>query len=323
MIRIPHPRIAAPAVVALAAAILGAAVLGASCATKAAAPAAPSAPAPAAQAAQAAPAPAAPAPAEPAPMKVAKERSIVVRVPMLVKWTSYYPDGLLDQYVSYKFSDDLNSVLEEATYDASRPDPVQRVAYAYAGGRLSEETTYEAEGDVRSRKAISYDSAGRVAAERTLDAKGAAVSASTYAYDASGRMSEWRALDGDGAVQATVSYRWKDGRLASVGILDAGGAQSGSVELEYGAGGSLARRYYRDAEGKLQKYEAYSYDGTSLASIERRRADGTLSSMSVYEIGELGERVSEASYDGSGAVLGTVKYEYKVREEPGTEIYYE
>jgi YD repeat-containing protein len=311
MKRSPHPRIAALRAAALSVAVLGAALLGASCASKVAAPA------PAAEPA------AEPAPAPAAPQKVAKERAVVVKVPLLVKWTSYYPDGLVDQYVTYKLSDDLVTVLEEDTYDASRPDPVQRLVYAYSGGRLSEETLFEAEGSVRSRKATSYDAAGRVADEKTLDSKGAAISSSAYSYDASGRMAEWRALDGAGVVRATVSYQWKDGRLASIKMMDAAGAASGSVDLEYGSDGMLARRYYRDAEGKLQKYEAYSYSGSALASSERRRADGTLSSMSVYEIGELGERVSETSYDGSGAVIGTTRYEYKVREEQGTEIYYE
>lgn|GEM_PF-797634 len=315
MKRFPHPKIAA-----LTTILMAAALLGGSCASRAAVatPAAP--PAKAAAAEQA---PVAPAPTPAAPAKVAKERSVVVKVPVLVKWTAYYPDGLLDQYVSYKLADDLGSVLEEDAYDASRPDPIQRVVYAYAGGRLSAETTFEAEGDVRSRKEISYDAAGRVASERTLDSKGAAISSSAYAYDATGRMAEWRALDGEGGVQATVAYRWKDGRLARVDMADATGASSGAVELEYGPAGALAKRYYRDAGGKLQKYEAYAYSGPALASVERRRADGTLSSIAVYEIGALGERVLETNYDGSGAVLGTVKYEYKVREESGTEIYYE
>jgi len=254
---------------------------------------------------------------------VAKQRATVVKVPMLAKWTSYYPDGLIDQYVMYKLSEDMLTVLEEATYDASRPEPTQRTLYSYTGGRLAEVAVYEAEGDLRSRKAVSYDSSGRLVSEKTFDAKGAALSSSAYSFDASGRMAEWRALDADGVVRALVAYQWKDGKLAAIRMADSAGAPSGSVDLEYGPDGSLSRRYYRDAVGKLQKYEAYSYDGGALSALERRRADGTLSSMSVYQIGELGERLSEANYDGSGAVLGTVKYEYKVREDAGTEIYYE
>jgi hypothetical protein len=320
MKRSPHPRIAALSAVALSIAVLGVAIVGVSCATKVAAPEQAPAPEPAAAPATPAPEPAPPPP--PAP-KVAKQRAIVVKVPVLAKWTSYYPDGLIDQYVLYKMSDDLMTVLEEATYDASRPDPAQRTVYSYSGGRISDETVYEAEGAVRTRKTITYDSAGRVVAERTLDAKGAALSSSAYSFDASGRMAEWRALDGSGVVRAMVAYQWKNGVLASIKMSDGAGLPSGSVDLEYGTDGVLARRYYRDAVGKLQKYEAYSYAGGALSALERRRADGTLSSMSAYQLGELGERLSETNYDGSGAVLGTVKYEYKVREDAGTEIYYE
>ncbi len=256
-----------------------------------------------------------------ADQKSAGGQLVLTKTPVLVKWTSFYPDGLIDQYAVYKLSEDLRLVLEEMIYDASRPEPVQRIVYDYADGRLSREIIYEAEGGIRSRKEISYDSAGRAVSEKTFDAKDVLISSSTYSFDAAGKMSEWRAMDGTGTVLANVSYRWEDGRLSKIEMTDSSGALSGTVELDYGKNGLPAKRLYRDAAGKLEKYETYSYKGISLVSIERRRSDGKLITMTVYTLGELGERLAETNYDGSGVVLGTVAYEYKVREELGAEPY--
>jgi hypothetical protein len=238
---------------------------------------------------------------------------------VLVKWTSFYPDGLIDQYAVYKLSGDLKLVLEEQVYDAARTEAAQKTVYDYAEGRLVRETVYEAEGVIRSRKDISYDPDWRVQSEKTYDAKGTLISSSVYAYDATGLISEWRALDGKGSVQAAVAYSWKNGRLAKIAMTDSSGALSGTVELDYGKDGLLVKRTYRDSKGKVEKYETYSYKGSSLVSVERHRGDGKLTTMTVYTVGDLGERLIETNYDGSGAVLGTIKYEYKVREESRTE----
>jgi len=257
------------------------------------------------------------------PQKTAKERTVIVKIPVLIKVTRYYSDGLVDQYTDYKLSADMKTLLEESVYDGSRPDPVQRIAYAYEGGRRVRESVYESDGELRSRKEISYDAAGRVAAELTFDSKGAAVSSSAYSYDASGNMTEWIARDGSGAVQAAVAYRWKDGRLESILMADSSGAPTGSVALEYGPGGLVSKRRYLDASGVLQKSESYAYSAAILSSIEYRRGDGVLSSRTAYELGSSGERVSETHYDRTGGVIGRARYEYKVREESMTETYFE
>ena len=70
------------------------------------------------------------APAPPA--KVAKQRTIVTKVPVLVKETSYYPDGLVDEYISYKLDQAEKVLVEKSTYDPSRPDPVERLVPEYA-----------------------------------------------------------------------------------------------------------------------------------------------------------------------------------------------
>ena len=297
------------------------ALILASCASKAPPPA----PAPA----QAPPAVEAPAPTpEPAaveqaaPVKVAKQRTVVTKVPVLVKEATYYSDGQPDEYFVYKLDEGKKNVVEKDSLDTTRPDPVQRLLSEYSDGLLTVESVYESNGALRSRRELSYDAQGRLAQERTLDAKGKVQSSSAYAYDAAGRKIEWRVLDSSGAVKATSSYTYGTEGMLGVEMKDAADKSTGKIKLEYAAG-LLAKRSYLGSDGTLQKYEAYSYEGGLLASVEYRRADGSLSSKTAYSRGPLGELVKAVEYDASGASGPYSTYEYVVREDSAIETYYE
>lgn len=257
-----------------------------------------------------------------APQKVAKQRTVVAKVPVLVKESSFYADGLVDEYSVYKLDEAKKLVLEKDGYDGSRAEPVERVVYEYKDGRESAETIYESDGKVRSRRELSYDERGLLSSERVLDAKGKVQSSSSYAYDAKGRKTEWRALDASGSAKATSSYRYGADGLSSIEMKDAGGAATGGIKLEY-ASGLLARRSYFGAGGALQKYEAYVYSGKLLAAVESRRADGSLAGKTAFEYGAAGERVKASEYDDKGALRSYTNYEYLVREDGSTETYYE
>lgn len=278
----------------------------ASCATKAATPPVP--------------APVVEAPA--APAKVAKQRTVVTKVPFLVKESSFYSDGLADEYIVYKLDEGKKNAVEKASYDASRPDPVTRIMSEYKDGRLAAESTYESDGKLRGRRELAYDGAGRLVSERSLDAKGKVQSSSSYGYDAKGRKAEWRALDATGAAKATSTYAYGPDGLVGVEMRDAGGKKTGTIALEY-ALGMLAKRSYFGADGALQKFEAYAYDGKLLSSVENRRADGSFASKTGYAYGPMGELVKAVEYDSSGAAGAYSTYEYLVREDSSTETYYE
>jgi hypothetical protein len=276
-------------------------------------------PSPSATAALAAPQ----AAAKPAvPVKVAKERTVITKVPVLVKEASFYSDGLADQYTLYKLDEAKKGVLEAQSYDAARPDPVQRVVSEYKDGRLSAEITYESDGKLRGRRELSYDASNRLILERSLDGKGKPQSSSAYDYDAKGRKVEWRAMDANGTVKATSSYVYGLDGLASVAMKDSGGRAAGTIKLEY-AGGKLAKRSYFGADGALDKYETYAYDGGLLASMELRRADGSFVSKTAYAYGPMGEMVKSTELGSSGSPGNYVQYEYVVREDSAIETYYE
>jgi YD repeat-containing protein len=270
-----------------------------------------------------APAPApAPLPAAKAPAKTAKQRTVVTKVPVLVKETAFYSDGLVDQYSTYKMDEANRNLVEKATFDPTRTAPVERAVPDYKDGRLAAESLYDADNALRTRREFGYDGAGHLISERVLDSKGTAQSGSAYAWDANGRKVEWRALDGNGGVKATTSYSNGPDGLKSVEMRDAGGKLTGTISLEY-AGGRLSRRSYFGADKSLQKFETYAYEGSLLASVELHRADGGVVSRTAYGYGPLGEMVKAAEYGPAGPARAWSTYEYVVREDSATETYYE
>jgi YD repeat-containing protein len=257
-----------------------------------------------------------------APAKEARQRTVVARVPVLVKETSFYSDGLVDQYSAYRMDEANRNLIEKATFDASRPEPVERLVPEYKDGRLVAESLYESDNSLRSRREFGYDAAGRLISERVLDAKGKAQSASAYDWDAKGRKAEWRAMDGTGGIKAVTSYSYGPNGLKGVEMKDSGGKVTGTIALEY-AKAKLSKRSYLGADGKLQKFEAYSYEGGLLAAVEFHRADGGIASRTAYAYGPLGEMVKSADYGPAGPARTWTVYEYVVREDSSIETYYE
>jgi hypothetical protein len=233
-----------------------------------------------------------------------------------------YSDGLVDEFIVYKMDAANKNLIEKATFDASRPDPIERLVPEYKDGRLASESLYETDGKLRLRRELGYDAAGNLVSERVLDAGGKVQSSSAYAYDADGRKTEWRALDGAGSVKAISSYSYGKKDLIGVEMKDSGGKTTGAIKLEY-SDGALAKRSYFGADKALQKYEAYVYAGGRLSALEYRRADASLSSKMTYEYGPSGELVKSAELDSSGALKGYSVYEYVVREDSSIETYYE
>jgi hypothetical protein len=269
------------------------------------------------------PGPAKPAATPKAQAKVAKKRTVLVKVPVLVKETTFYSDGLVDGYVVYKLDGERKFAIERNKYDASRAEPIERAVLEYKDGRAVAESLYESDGKLRSRRELGYDSAGRVASERLTDAKGAVLSSSSYAYDGSGRKIEWRALDGSGATKALTTYAYGAEGLASVEMRDSAGAVTGTIKSEY-KDGKLVKRSYSGSGGEPLKSEVYVYAaGAQPASLEMRRSDGSLVARTAYEYGGLGEVLKSTEYLPSGSVSAYTTYEYVVREDSSTETYFE
>jgi len=258
--------------------------------------------------------------------KVRKERVVTVRVPVLVKAASYYADGLADSYSVYSYDDSQTKLLEKKSFDAARPDPVERVVFQYDGAGLIAETAYDADGKIKIRHEYSLDAEGRVATDRVLDSKGLVQTVSVYVYDSDGNKLEWKVIDRDSVTKADTSYSYQNGRLVLIQMKNASGALSGSIQIEYDAQGRELKRSYLGADGSLQKYELniYAADAAGrLEALETHYPSGSLSARTAYTYGPDGEMLTAVDSDSRAAVKGSWKYEYRIREDQKTEVYYE
>ncbi len=259
----------------------------------------------------------------PVPEKVRKERIVTVKVPVLVKATSFYADGLVDEYTVYKYDAGLKLLLEKAVYDGSRPDPVERMATEIAGGRIKAEQSYDPEGKVKLRREYGLDAAGQVIEERVLDGKANLQSSSTYAYDAAGNRTEWKAFDGKAVLKAQTRYTYEKGRLVLIEMSDGQGHKTGSIVSEYDAAGLLQKTSYKAPDGSLQKFETSIWASGRLAALELRRADSSLTAKTVYTYGDLGQVLTAVTTDGAGNMKDKRVFEYSIREDQKTEVYWE
>jgi hypothetical protein len=259
------------------------------------------------------------------PEKQRKERIVVTKVPVLIKETAYYPDGLVDEYFTYKYDANLAKLLEKDTFDPARPDPIEKLISEASAEAAAADTTYDADGKIKVRHEYTLDQAKRVVNERVLDAKGSPQSSSSYAYDASGNRLEWKAFDGKGNLKAVTLYTYNSGRLVNVDMNDGNGGKTGSIALDYDGSNLLVKRSYKAPDGSVQKYEAYTYasSGNKPDSVETHRADGALVSKIAYTYGDLGQILSAITSDALGAIKDRRAYEYSVRVDQRTEVYYE
>ncbi len=261
--------------------------------------------------------------APPSPTPQRKERIETVRVPVLLKETSYFANGVLDRTVTYTYDASRRLLLEKTVQEPSRSEPTERTVYQYTGTSPASSVVYDSEGRQKSRTDLKVDPAGRVTEEVLSDAKGTPQSASRYQYDPSGLRTSRRTYDGTDALLAVSEYSYTSGRLAVVILKDSAERPAGRVEHEYDADGRLTLRVTFDAAGAVVQRERFAYSGGALTEERVERGDGRLERRTVYEIGPEGAPVKSTLYDGSGRVRDVRVYEYGFRTEERTVVYYE
>lgn len=263
------------------------------------------------------------APPAKAPEPQRKERVETVRVPVLLKETSFFANGVLDRTVTYTYDGTLKLLMEKKVQEPSRAEPTERAVYEYSGSAQTSMTTYDSEGMQKTRTAFKTDGAGRIVEEAVSDAKGNPQSSSRFEYDAAGYRTSRRVYDGAGALLAVSEYSYTAGRLAVLILKDSAERPAGRVEHEYDAEGRMILRVTFDSAGAVVQRERFSYTGGVLAEERLERGDGRVERRTVYEIGPEGAPVKSTLYDGAGRVRDVRVYEHAFRTEKRTVVYYE
>lgn len=252
-----------------------------------------------------------------------KERIETVRVPVLLKETSYFANGVLDRTVTYTYDTSLKLLMEKKVQEPSRAEPTERSTYEYAAGAPVSTSVFDYEGKLKSRTDFKVDPSGRVTQETLSDSKGAPQYSYRYEYDTSGLRTRRRVYDGAGALLALSEYSYAAGRLSVVILKDAAERPAGRVEHEYDSAGRLVLRVTFDPAGAVGQRERYVYSSGALTEERVERGDGRVERRTTYEPGPEGAPLKSTLYDGAGRVRDVRVYEHAFRSEERTVVYYE
>lgn len=263
------------------------------------------------------------APPEKAPEPRRKERQETIHTPIVVKETSYFANGALDRTISYTYDASLKLLLERVVWEPSRSDPTEKTVYEYADGSLSMVTVLDYDGKIKSRTTYETDAKGQVLREVVTDAKGIPQTSSRYEYDPAGLRTKRSVYDGADVLLAVSKYSYASGRLSIVMMKDAAERPAGRIEHEYDTEGRLTVRTTFDPSGVISQRERFIYKEGALVEEKTERGDGRVERRTVYEIGPDGAPVKSTLYDGSGHVRDIRTYEYVIRTEERTVVYYE
>ncbi len=256
------------------------------------------------------------------PEPVLKQRTEEYRVPVVLRETKVFADGVVDQTTEHTWSADYTRMISSVIRKPSLPEPAGKTNYEYKDGMLTARTNYGPDGAVLNRSTFEYDGEGLLFRETVADGKGVAQSVSEWSWT-DGRRTEWKVLDSKGLVLAKTLYRYQDGLLAELLMSDGAGNSTGRGEYRYNADGVLAGIQYFSAAGTPQDRVEYVIEAGLPVQEKSFRTDGRLERSRLFEYGPDGQVLKMTLTDASGRHRESTSYEYAFRTETRTVSYYE
>lgn len=262
--------------------------------------------------------PEAPKKAEP----VRKERIEEYKVPVPVKETVVFADGVVDRIVTYEYSEGFKAVLSTTARKPSSPDPIERVSFEYKNGLLAVKSTFGADGALAGKSEYAYGPQGELVGEAIYDGKGSVQSSSEWAWEG-GRKASWLVKSAAGAVLAKTEYVYEGQVLKSARLLDGAGNNKGRIEYSYGAGGALTATRYFNASGAPDGRVEYEVKDGKTVKESAFLPDGRLERRVSYEYGPDGSLAKKSLADSSGRAREVSTFENAYRVETRVVVYYE
>ena len=253
---------------------------------------------------------------------VLKERLEEYQVPVILKETKTFADGIVDQITENTWSPDYTRILSSLTRKPSLPDPVGRASYTYKDGLLASRSSFGPDSALQNRSAFDYDAQGRLIRETMVDGKGVIQSVSEWSWSEEGK-TEWRVLDATGRILARTAYHYENGRLSVLQMSDGAGNSTGRGEYQYNNEGQLVGIRYFNAAGTPQDRIEYALENGRPIQEKSFRADGRLERGLLYNYGPEGQILTITLTDASGRRRESTSFDYTFRTETRTVFYYE
>jgi hypothetical protein len=253
---------------------------------------------------------------------VRKERLEAYMVPVVIKETVSFADGLVEKVITYTYDEGYKKLLSTVSRKPSAKNPLESTSFDYLGEAVASKSTFGPDGTRISKCEYQYGSKGELVKETVLDGKGIVQSISEWVWD-NGRKSTWRVLNGAGLIQARTEYSYEVDRLAGTRLLDGSGSEKGKIEYIYAEGDALAQIKYFTAAGSPDGKIDYVLKDGMVTQENVYRADGRMERRLSFEYGLHGALVKKTLADSAGRTREITMYENAYRTETRTVVYYE
>ena len=233
-------------------------------------------------------------------------------VQMVKRESSYYPDGVLDQYRVYTYKESGMNLLEEVLYN-SEDEVEERVEYEYRDDEKISKTTYDSNGNVVSVHKYSYDENGNLVEDALYNQNDELQSISRYEYGEKGRKVKWSVYDSSESLLAYTEYIYENGKNTKIENYSPGGTMEDYFLIEYNSGGKKVKETWYDSSDEVQEYREYSYENGNLVKEVVKRGNDSIKRIIEYNNNEKGNPTKVVYKDGGENVEERVAYEYVTR----------
>ena len=246
-----------------------------------------------------------------------KEKIIIRKIPRIVKESSLFEDGAVDEYRIYSYSEDGKLLGKEELYDADSGELWETVRYTYQDERMTERKSFDRENKVKGKRTFTYTSGGLLEAENLFDKNEKIQAVSKYSYDSAGNRTEWRTIDAAGVILGSSLYEYQNGLLGKILLLGPGGKTDMEITVFHDGRGRKIREVFSGDTGKMEKEVVYVYDEEDRPISETTlNANKAVTGKIVREYPSVDEGPVKTIFsDGQGRVKKMSLQEFAFREE--------
>jgi hypothetical protein len=225
-----------------------------------------------------------------------KEQSFIQEeIALVMKEYSYYPDGSIDTYTKYSYTQNTAHLVREEVYDAN-DRLIEQIEYEYSDDLLLNKKEYDGKGNLRSHRKFSYKD-GFVIANVLYDGRGIKKNESKYEYDNLGQRVKWSIYDETDTLLAYTGYQYDGGNNIRVEFYSPSGFLEKYSEIEYLGDSLKIKESFYTQDNKLEKYILYEYENNNLVSEQYLTASDKLIRSVKYENDDKGNPIKMLYYD--------------------------
>jgi len=249
--------------------------------------------------------------AETAQKDTDRSATVMEKVTLLLKETSYYPDGRLDSYTLFFYQDGSDRLMREELFTAG--DMLfEKTLYEYEGNLLKCKKNYDAEGALKYKRIFTYDG-DLLLTSSLIDRTGTVQNSSRFEYDSQGNKVSWKVYNSSDVMLAYTTYEYSNGKNVKISIYSPSGELEGYSILDYNQLNEKVRESFFLDNGTLEKYTIFSYEKGLLISERYFGADDRCVREVLYEYDEMGNLIRLKHLDSKSRVKEIKEMEYEVR----------